>query len=298
MPHVETIMTFQNLMEHGLLKGLDENGPYKKALDLGLNEKLMNLFSCDLTDVKYRFELGIPVSIVQCVQCTLFRGKRNITDNIFSCIDGYRIKQYLRSNDEAFVTWFRSSLKVFELFQTLGAQAVRNNDLDKFRQIQKAAMDIANGWTFVFANKKAAKAILLGSSKEADERAAEQAKWIIAQMKDVINSFSSRDTADEINVESQTLVFTAMIELRMNEFAIDIGDITQLLELDTSKKELYEYMAITLGKGFIEKGGDLDSNEMRQIREKFFSKGRKTTVGTKSARGGKKGKKKGKNRKK
>lgn len=60
-----------------------------------------------------------------------------------------------------------------------------------------------------------------------------------------------------------------MIQLRMEEFGIDIGDFLQLLEFKVDEKIAYECVAIPFAKGYIEKGGRLDTNERKQIMWQF-----------------------------
>ncbi|GFH50010.1 hypothetical protein CTEN210_06486 [Chaetoceros tenuissimus] len=260
-------------------KGLGDNGPYRKALDLGLNNCLYQLFMFERSHVKQRFELGLYVSIVYNVHCFLFRGKRNAPGNTFSCIDGYRVKQYVRCHKEAFEIWFRASLIVIEMFQTQGMDAVKSNDLDVFWEIQKVAYGISCSWMHVFTNKKAAKAILLGSSKEVDDTANERAKWIITQVKAILNNFTSIETPDNNVVEGQTNIFIALMQLRIEEFGIDIGDFVQLLEVKGGKKNRYEYLAIPLAEATIKKGRPLDTNENNQITQQYLVMCRKSHLG-------------------
>lgn len=248
------LSSFEDLS--GELDGLGENGPYKKALDLGLNEKLLQLFTFELDHVKQNFQRGLYISIVPWIFFTLFRGGRNIPDSALKSIDGYsidgyRVKQYLRSNDRAFEIWFKASLQVIEIFQTQGLDAAESNDLHKFGEIQEAALAVTCGWERVFKNKKVSKVILLGSSKKVDDTAKERAMWIMAQMSSIINNFPSIILPDEKIVESQTVLFTAMIQLRMQQFGIDIGDFFQLLDLKDDKQTLYETVSIPFAESYL-----------------------------------------------
>lgn len=60
-----------------------------------------------------------------------------------------------------------------------------------------------------------------------------------------------------------------MIQLRMEEFDIDVGDFLQLLEVKGEMKLVYECLAIPMAKGAIEKNADLDPNECKQIMLQF-----------------------------
>ena len=245
----DALSSFKELIEE--LDGLHENGPYKKALDLGLNEKLLQLFTFEIRNVKQNFQCGLYMSIVYSTFLTLFRSGSNIPDSALKDIDGYRIKQYVRCNDRAFEIWFRASLQLIEIFQTQGLDAAESNDLHKFGEIEEAALAVACSWTHVFKNKKAAKVILLGTSKEADDAAKERAKWIMAQMSSIINNFPNIILPDEKSVESQTVLFTALTQLRMEQFGIDIGDFSKLLDLKDDRKTLYETVSIPFAESHI-----------------------------------------------
>lgn len=231
--------------------GLGQHGPYKKALDLGLNEKLLQLFTFELGHVKQSFQRGLYISIVQLMFGTFFRSGRNIPGSTLKAIDGYRVKQYVRCNEKAFETWFRASLEVMKIFQTQGLDAAESNDLHKFGELEEAALAVACSWEHVFKNKKVSKVILLGSSKKVDDAAKERAKWIIAQMGSIINNFPSIILPDDKCVESTTVLFTAIIQLRVQQFGIDIGDFFQLLDLKDGRQTLYETVSIPFAESYI-----------------------------------------------
>ncbi|GFH61972.1 major facilitator superfamily transporter [Chaetoceros tenuissimus] len=249
--------------------GLGGNGPYIKAIELGLNEKLLQLFIIEIRVVKTFFQYGLYISIAGHIFYSLFCSKRCIGNETVTCIDGYRVKQYVRSNEKAFESWFTASLQVIKLFQTQGLDTFQRDDLDSFWKIKKATTSVVCIWTHVFTNRKAAKAILLGKSKEVDVAAKERAEWIIAHINVITNNFPSIELPDKRVVEFRTNVLIAVIQLRMEEFDIDVGDFLQLLEVKGEMKLVYECLAIPMAKGAIEKGADLDPNECKQIMLQF-----------------------------
>ncbi len=155
---------------------LDNSGAYKMALGQNLNGTIQNLMQDDIDNAVDRFRSGFMDTYVQLVMCQLFRDGRNIPGNLISKFDGYRIKKYVRSSDEAFEKWFEASMNIINIYQTQGLAASRRGDMDVFWRIQSIARDVAAAWGYVFTNPKASKALLLGESKAADERAVERAR--------------------------------------------------------------------------------------------------------------------------
>ena len=84
--------------------------------------------------VKTFFQFGLYLSITGHIFCFLFCGRRCIGNKTVMCIDGYRVEQYVRSNDKAFESWFVESLQSIETFQTQGLDAFQRNDLDSFEK--------------------------------------------------------------------------------------------------------------------------------------------------------------------
>ena len=233
--------------------GLGENGPYTKAIELGLNEHLLQLFMFEIRVAKQFLQRGLYLNITGRIGCSLFYSKRSVGNKTVRCIDGYRVKQYVRSNEKAFESWFAASLQAIEIFQTKGLDAFEKNDLDSFWKIEKVAKASVVIWTHVFTNKKAAKAILLGSSKEVDVAAKERAKWIIAHINVITNNFPSIELPDKRVMKFRTYAFTAVILLQMQEFGIDVEDFFQLLQVKGDKKLVYECLAFPMAKGYIKR---------------------------------------------
>lgn len=283
---------------------LDGNGSYKKAMELGLNDALLYLMEDEIKHSEERFKSGSCTSFAQWVHCTLFRNGRNIPGSAFSGVDGYRVKKYVRSNENAFEKWFEASMTIIEIFQTQAMKAMHRGDDQLFWKIQRIARDVAASWSLTFTNKKAAKAIQLGSTKQVDDAAKERAKWIISHMKHIIPQFDD-NALDNQALQGQTNMLTALIELRMEEFGIDVGDFMQLLGLTGRNRIMYDNMAIPFAEATIKKGKFISNTESKEILRQHATSGKKrvrktahTTGGASQATTGTKtgGKKKGKNK--
>ena len=291
--------------------GVNQNGPYKKALELGLNDALFFLFEDECKHIVDRFKQGIRVSILETIHMYLFNNDRN--NVAFNSIDGYRVKKYVRSKEDAFEKWFAASMETFEIYQTQGFDAIKRKELDLYFKLKRIACNAAHCWSLVFTNRKAAKAILLGETRDVDDKARARAKWIISQLKHVHSNFqydksiisicsSDQSLSDSVSaVHGSVQHFTALIEGRMNEFQIDVGNFSELLGLRGDKKMGYENMAVPWANAIIEKGSDIDLNETKEALLKQALSGKsnmeKTPHGanpTSKTKGKKKGKKKNK----
>ena len=291
--------------------GVNQNGPYKKALELGLNDALFFFFQDEYKHVVDRFKQGIRASILETIHMYLFNNDRN--NAAFNSIDGYRVKKYVRSKEDAFEKWFAASMKTFEIYQTQGFDAIKRNELDVYFVLKRIACNAAHCWSLVFTNRKAAKAILLGETRDVDDKARARAKWILSELKHVHSNFqfdkriisicsSDQSLHSSVSAVGGTLHhFTALIEGRMNEFQIDIGNFSELLGLRGDKKTSYENMAVPCANAIIEKGADIDLNEANDALLKQALTGKsnmgKTPLGaspSSKTKGKKKGKKKNK----
>jgi len=174
------------------------------------------------------------------------------------------VKQYVLSSANAFESWFEASMEIIGIYQTLGIRAARSGNERFFWNVQSAARDVAAGWSLVFTNESASKAILLGPSKDAkDDATKERAKWIISKLSKVLPRFPD-DSPDNSAVEGQTNMFTAMIELRLEQFGVEVGDYQKLLGLRGVAKQMYNDMAIPFAVGTIAKGRMLTTAESQQ----------------------------------
>ncbi len=130
-------------------------------------------------------------------------------------------------------------------------------------------------------------------------------------MKEIILSFPE-DSPDNSAIEGQVNMFTAMIEIRLEQFGVEVGgNYVSLLGLKGQRFHMYNDMAIPFALGTIAKGRSLMSHESqmaimeysqeaKDIAKRRIRRGGAISggVSSKSSGGKKKGKKKGeKNRK-
>jgi hypothetical protein len=171
-------------------KRLDGAGPYKAALDQGLNAALKGLCEEEIEQVLKRWQMRCQVSYVEWIMCVMWRsgrqeGKKTTGAGAFSHIDSYRVKKYVHSSPDAFERWFEASLAMITVFLDPMIGREERNLLGA----HKTARNVAASWSMVWTSPKASKAIILGISKEADEAAVNRGKWMIKQLKKVLPKF-------------------------------------------------------------------------------------------------------------
>mmetsp|Transcript_28530 Transcript_28530/g.52074 ORF Transcript_28530/g.52074 Transcript_28530/m.52074 type:complete len:401 (-) Transcript_28530:37-1239(-) len=250
---------FEIKIKPSLWLGLDGAGAYKIALDLGLNGAIQKVMEDEIENVEDRFRSGTLINFTLMLMGTLFRAGSG-----HNRIDAYRIKKYVRSSDDAFERWFEASLKNISIFLTEGIAASRRGDNAYFWTVQRSTENVAAGWSMVFANTKASKAILLGNTKEADENAKARAKWIIRKLKNILPQFPY-DSPDEHAIESLVNNFTAMIQIRLENFGVDVGDFMLLLGLKGARKKMYIDVALPFAGPTIQKGRALTNEECKDV---------------------------------
>jgi len=298
---LNTVCNEDGPIEHrfalNLWTGLDGAGAYNIALNVNLNGSLQKLMQDEIENADERFSSGILASFTEMLICTLFRSGRNIPGSVFSNIDAYRVKKYVHSSDDAFEKWFEASLKMISIFVTRALDASRAGNLNYFWSVQKMVRDIAAGWGFVFTSSKASKAIFLGTSKGVDESARARAKWIILQLKRILPLFPF-DSPDNSAIEGQVNMFTAMVEIRLKRYGIDVGNFMSLIGLEGRRKQMYEAMALPFAEATMAKGRSLTSAESQQAIVEY-KRGKGSRSGSESGSGrNNRGKKKGKKNRK
>jgi Zn-finger protein len=299
------------VMDFGMWHALDNAGAYKYAVDIDIHGAIESLMKEDIDNVWKRYESNIPLNFTELVMTLLFRNGRNISpdSDFISGSDAYRIKKYVRSSPTAFETWLESSFLMVHIFQTLAVKADRNNDLRFFKKTQQSARNIMTRWVQIITSSKASKAIFLGSSKVADEAALDRTKWIIQQISKIIYKFPDDSDEQTAATQGEFFTFTAMIELRAQEYGIDVlGDFEKMLcSHSYSFNFSYFNVAVPFAVAIMAKGDALTTLEIKDTLERHAQsvRSRKTitshgpggdTDGTRAIRGGgkKKGKKKGK----
>eukprot|EP00978_Attheya_sp_CCMP212_P003722 scaffold7910_cov29-Attheya_sp.AAC.1 len=130
-----------------LWSALDGAGAYKMAMDLGLNGAIQKLMEDEIENAEDRFRSGELISFTQMLMCTLFRNGRHIPGGLFSSIDAYRIKKYVRSSEDAFEKWFEASLTNISIFTTQGMAASRGGNDAFFWTVQRSTRNVAAAWS-------------------------------------------------------------------------------------------------------------------------------------------------------
>jgi len=261
-------------------KQLDSAGPYKAALERGINGAIQLLMKEEKDDAVGLFTGDDGRMYSQWVMSTLFRGGRQegrqaSSGGGFSHIDGYRCKKYVLSSPDAFEDWFEASMKSATVF----VQRDLSGD-DQLRIFaQRAARDVASAWGFVFVNRKVSKAIVLGQSGKPDEAAQRRAKWaLVQQLKPALvkvwNAPESFDTGGTI--EANLYQIASMLFCRLNEFGVKIAgpatatkmtkdDITKLLGMKGTHKKMFNNFSLPIAEATLEKGRTLSNDETKAI---------------------------------
>ena len=279
------------VVSNSLWTGVDEAGPYKIALKLGLNQAIQKLMEEEIADAKERFEAGTLISYTQQIMCVLFRNGRCIPGALFSHVDSYRIKKYVYSSPDAFEKWFQASITMVSIFLKSGTIAYRNGNEAFYWNTQRIVRDIVAAWSLVWTSPQASKAILLGTSQKADEDAHTRANWIIQQVRDILPKFWELDESpDGSAIEGQVNTFTAIIQIRLEEYDINVGDFVHLLGLRGEQKAMYLDMAMPFGEAMIKKGRALITADTQAALAGHFRTGG-NRGGTSAGPGKKKGKK-------
>lgn len=98
-------------IDNTMLETLDGTGAYRAAVtSFGLNDAIRQLFIDDRAELLSRYaNPGFAYCYTNSVMMTLFRGQRmegqGMSSNSFGCIDGQRIKLYVKSHPDAFMHW-------------------------------------------------------------------------------------------------------------------------------------------------------------------------------------------------
>ena len=310
-----TPMAISARFNNSVWEGVDEAGPYKIAMQLGLHSVIQDLMRDEIQSAQERFHSNILASYVQQLMCVLFRSGRCFDSTAFSHVDPYRIRKYVKSAPEAFELWFEASMTIVGIFISHGMERYKLGDEGYFWNVQRITRGIVSAWTLVWTSKEASRAILrnvaLSEEEQEQERHANRntdgeamvgaarvrrAKWIINQLKRILNKFWDVDVPDNGAVEAHLNTFTAIIEIRLAEFGVDIGeDFIKLLGLKGMRKMMYLDMAVPFAEGTIKKGRALTTLESQAImREHARSGGNRNKAASGTSLGAKKKKKKGK----
>ena len=271
----DTSIPISRRMSDSLMLRLDMAGPYKAAVKEGLNEGLIEVLRTD-QDVLQRYQGGVgpAFSFARDIMNSLFRGQRvegRGEATQFNCIDGGRVKSFVKSSPEAFDVWMDASIQAYRL--PLDTKIFSNNA--KHLHAHRTARDTWVAWTFVFANKHASRAIIL-PSREPDQAAVARAKGLAQKLKTLLTyRWRIGDERDHNSaLEGILNQVIAMIAYWTREFKVDV-DFDKLIALKGSRKQMYETMAVPLGEGMIKKGKTLTNPEVQAAMQEYAARRRR-----------------------
>jgi MYND finger len=270
---------------------LDMTRTYNAAVRQGLHDKIRRVMELDKINCsagRYRNAHSYTYTFyTEHVMNDLFRGQRaegkgDAFPFVFDCMDGLRIKDYVRSHPDALDAWWQASV---QLLHALTDRTLLSNP-DAHRALHKTAGEVWDSWCIVFTSKDAARAILTpfpllearasnGSNGGGLGQGAEQrgklieahARQIVTILKDAIRLIDSDagSRADpETSVKTCVCEATAMVQLRIQEYGIDI-DVESILDWKGTDKRIYQYVAIPMAKRGIEKGRKLTTQESNAV---------------------------------
>lgn len=261
---------------------LDVAGAYKAAVHQGLHDKIREVLELDKTSIVDRFNNDkVLICYTNCVMSVLFRGQRaegkmQAFSPTFNCVDGLRIKGYVRSHPDALDAWLQASV---QLLRVVADRATLRSP-HVHRAVHKAARDVWTAWSLVFASSVASRAILApfpeatGSSSDEGESAEQRrklgedhARRIVAVMKEAIRLIGgATDPRQDPNsvVEANVFTVAAMVHLRLQEYRSGVNA-DSILNLKGIKKQMFQHVALPMAKRTIEKGSTLNAQESNAV---------------------------------
>jgi MYND finger len=261
---------------------LDVAGAYKAAVHQGLHDKIREVLELDKTSIVERFNRDkVFVCYTNCVMSVLFRGQRAEGKMLtfkpaFNCVDGLRIKGYVRSHPDALDAWLQASVELLRVFTDRAT--LRNPHTQQ--AVHKAARDVWTAWSLVFASSVASRAILAdlpaaaaSSSGEEAESAEQRRKrsddhalrivTIIGDAVRLIGGANPRQDPSSV-VEANVYTVAAMVHLRLLEYRSGVNA-EAVLNPKGMKKQMFQHVAIPYAKRMIEKGTTLNAQESNAV---------------------------------
>jgi len=236
---------------------LRRSGTYKAALSEGFNDAIRELLQEENDSImeRFRHSEGL-ISFSQTVMVELFRGQR-FEDNSFTYVDSVRIKKYVLSHPDALYVWIDS------LKQVVRAALDREVFMrQEGQQIHSMAAEAVSGWSRVFISTKAARAILMGESKEANAAVVARVKTIAGKFKKIMRCISNAPKERDRNqlLSGRIDLVVAIADARLREFDINVSFVN-LIGAKSFKDEYYTKFAIPYAKHAIAKGALLTQDE-------------------------------------
>jgi MYND finger len=260
---------------------LDVAGAYKAAVHQGLHDKIREVMELDKTSIVERFNRDrVFVCYTNWVMSVLFRGQRAEGKMLtfkpaFNCVDGLRIKGYVRSHPDALDTWLQASV---ELLRVVTDRATLQNPV-VHHEVQAVARDVWSAWTLVFTNPVAARAILAdipaaagsagGEAERAEQRREmidDHARRIVTIVRDALRLIGGANPRQDpgSKVEGNVYTVAAMVHLRLQEYRSGVNA-EAILNPKGIKKQMFQHVAIPFAKRTIEKGGMLNAQESNAV---------------------------------
>jgi hypothetical protein len=242
------------------LYGLESEGHYSCAVEAGLHQALLAVLREDLQTLEDDAGCIQKNSFCICMITTLFRGERigrAISDR-FRKVDGGRIKAFAESNPEAFQVWWKVAIKI-------AALPLRDEVYESplYAAIYEQARAIWAGFSILFANDRASRAVLLTADKE---RCKKRAEWMLTQQKATLKALwgapEGRNRDDRM--EAHMNACAAMIICRCREVGLNVK-VEKILGLKGNRKIMYQNIAMPLGEATIKKGTALTIAESGAI---------------------------------
>jgi MYND finger len=280
---------------------LDMAGTYRAAVHLGLHDKVREVLENDRSTLFDRFKAGQNLLChTHWVMFVLFRGNRaEGNDHNYSCMDGQRIKAFVRSHPDAHLVWLQASVQLLRAY--LDRDVARNPAA--ISVLNTVANEVWRGWIDVFTSPVASKAILLPpptsvsspppkagkddgspSSPAADAAAASAATKISKRELAERKRQASIDHATKIILifrEALSLPWTrepdkavqvslrsaaAMVHVRLQDYQVPVNA-QEMFKLKEMKRHMFRNLFVPVARATIAKGGELDELEMSAVVE-------------------------------
>lgn len=212
---------------------MNDNGPYKFAVEYGLHDSIRQAFLDDKDVLKnHLFQhdvLGMPhfydLSFTRTIMTCLFRGERiSKKHQSFSKVDPSRIQGYLNAYPEdGLQVWWKGSMYMVDV--------VVCDDFpsqDQFRYHQ-TLRDILSVWCTTLGSKRVAQLILLTHDPE---KCKERATWMLNTMEPYMKKLHERHDLDHNRSMDQYMnILAAIIQIRCKKLGnVDI-DAPRVLNL-------------------------------------------------------------------
>jgi MYND finger len=260
---------------------LDVAGAYKAAVHQGLHDKIREVLEVDKTSIVDRFNRDkVFLCYTNCVMSVLFRGQRAEGKTLdfspaFNCVDGLRIKGYVRSHQDALDVWLQASVQLLRVVTDRGT--LRSPIIHQ--AVHKVARDVWSSWSLVFTSSVASRAILApfpaaagssgGEAESAEQRnrlSDDHARRIVTVLRDAVRIIAGANPRQDPNstVEANVCTVAAMVHLRLQEYRSGVNA-ESILNLKGVKKEMFQHVAIPLAKRMLEKGRILNAQESNAV---------------------------------